>query len=66
MDSDKIIDYNEEPIYYCKNCMSLNIIDGGFMDYCGTCGCTDILKGSIEEYDEIHKKRFGNKVFYKE
>ena len=35
-------DYNNEPVYYCTECMSLRIrnIDG--TDYCDKCGSTNI------------------------
>lgn len=67
MDNNKeTIDYNSEPVFYCKHCMSLHIIDSGFMDYCANCGSTDIETASLEEYDVEHKKRFGVKLFYKD
>ena len=60
------IDYNEEPVFYCRNCLSLKIMDGGFIDYCDNCNSTDTDTASLEEYDEMHLKRFGRKVFYKD
>lgn len=60
---DSKIDYNGEPIYYCKHCLSLHIMDGDFVDYCNNCGSTDVDTATLEEYDELHLKRFGRKVF---
>lgn len=60
------IDYNSIPVFYCKHCLSLRIIDGGFVDYCDECGSTDVEATSLEEYDGLHQRRFGNKVFYKD
>lgn len=57
------INYNDEPIYYCKNCLSICIINGKFMDYCADCGSTNISQTSMEEYDEIRYKRFGKRLF---
>lgn len=59
------IDYNAEPVFYCKHCLSLNIQADGYLDFCGNCGSTDIEKTTLEEYDELHSARFGTKVFYK-
>ena len=58
-------EYNNEPVYFCKSCLSLFIKDAGFMDFCGHCGSTDIGKASLEEYDKLHLQRFGTKKFYK-
>ena len=62
MESD--INYNYIPVYYCKHCLSLLVIDGGFMDYCGDCGGTDIGTASLHEYDKLYQERFGVKLFY--
>lgn len=40
-------------------------MDGGFIDYCDNCNSTDIDTSTLEEYDEMHLKRFGKKLFYK-
>lgn len=40
-------------------------MDGGFIDYCDNCNSTDIDTCTLEEYDEMHLKRFGKKLFYK-
>lgn len=63
---EETIDYNSIPVYFCEHCMSLAVIDGGFIDYCDVCGSTDIGKASLEEYDALHEQRFGTKVFYKD
>lgn len=65
MNNEETINYNDEPVYFCKHCMSLLVMDGGFIDYCGNCGSTEIEKASLEEYDAMHKQRFGTKLFYK-
>lgn len=58
------IDYNDIPVAYCKHCLSLNIISDG-LDYCKNCGSTDIEEASLDDYDVLHKKRFGKKLFYR-
>jgi hypothetical protein len=54
-------EYNNEPIYYCKKCLSLRIRGAEGMDYCDTCGSTDVEKTSIENWESIYKQRFNHK-----
>ena len=43
--------YNEDPVFYCKRCHSLLIMqEDGLPDYCEKCGGTDIGEESIEEW----------------
>lgn len=35
-------DYNNEPVYYCSECLSLKIRDIDGTDYCDKCGSTNI------------------------
>lgn len=56
--------YNEEPIYYCKKCLMPNIKtipNMNDLDYCDSCGATDIGKCSIEEWEEMYIKKFGHR-----
>ena len=56
-----IEEYNNEPVFYCKNCLSLKVkIVGGF-DFCDECGCTDISQCHIEEWDKLYETRNGRK-----
>lgn len=57
-------DYNEQPVLYCKQCLSLKIrnipsIDDS--DYCDECGSTNIQECSIEEWENLYKNRYGHK-----
>ena len=61
-------EYNKEPVYYCKRCMSLNIQTigenskvSGF-DFCTNCGGTEIETTDIFTWRNLYKKRF-NKNF---
>lgn len=61
--SKKPQDYDEDPVWYCARCYSLNVqyeedIDS---DCCKECGCTDILSTSIENWEELYKRRYGHK-----
>lgn len=55
-------DYNKIPVHYCKECLSLAVMRVARMDdacYCDACGSTDIEQTSIEEWEELYKKRYG-------
>lgn len=55
-------EYDEEPVYYCKRCLSLNIrqiLYVANMDYCEDCGAVDIGTASIEEWDNLYKEKYG-------
>lgn len=58
-------EYDDQPIYYCRRCLSLDIKqigegegEGG-IDYCDDCGCTDIGEMNIYEWEEVYRKRYG-------
>jgi len=34
--------YNSEPVYYCTNCLSLNVKAMGENSYCDDCGSTEM------------------------
>lgn len=54
-------EYNDEPVYYCKQCLSLKIkVVGGF-DFCDECGDTDIATAHIEEWEKLYEARYGHK-----
>lgn len=57
-------DYNSEPVFYCKNCLSLKVRDITNVedsDYCDECGSTDIGKSSIEEWEKLYENKYGHK-----
>lgn len=67
MDNSK--DYNDEPVFYCKSCLSLKIktvASGLDLDYCDECGCTDIEEASIEEWQALYRERYGFDYLTKE
>lgn len=53
------INYNDEPVFYCKKCLSLKIRVIGDLDYCGQCGCTDIDKAHIKYWDTLYREKYG-------
>lgn len=55
-------DYNDEPVYYCKSCLSLGIKTvtlGLDLDYCKDCGSTDIGQTHIEEWQKSYRNKYG-------
>ena len=56
--------YNEEPVYYCKSCLSLaiQVIGNPEDDYsvCNHCNRTDIEKTDIFTWREMWKEKYGN------
>jgi len=56
-------EYNKEPVFYCKNCLSLKIRNVERVEdseYCDDCGSTDIGTTSIEEWDAMYVSRYGH------
>lgn len=57
-------DYNNEPVYYCSSCLSLNIrlMDNDRKkEYCDECGCTEIKTSHIDDWSELYEKKYGKK-----
>lgn len=57
-------EYNNEPVFYCKHCLSLKVryikhIEDS--EYCDECGSTDTGECSIEEWETLYKNKFGHK-----
>lgn len=58
---EKIKEYNQEPIFYCKNCLSLKVInipDIPDSDFCDECGSTNIDSCLIQEWEKMYKDKF--------
>jgi hypothetical protein len=60
-------EYNKEPVYYCKHCLSLNIrgVSEMNLDYCDDCGSTEIESCLINEWEDKYYQRFGHKYLEK-
>lgn len=53
--------YNEEPVLYCKHCLSLKIKNIPCMedsDYCDECSSTDIGETTISEWEKMYMAKF--------
>lgn len=57
-------EYNNEPVYYCGHCLSLRIIQSEdvYQDFCDDCGCVDIQRDHIENWEEKYIKRYNKKL----
>lgn len=64
MEGDKV-DYNREPVFYCRHCLSLKVKlmdeehDTEFLDYCDDCGSTDIGQANIHDWEDMYRKKYG-------
>lgn len=55
-------EYNNIPIHFCKECLSLKVMRVIGMEeacYCDDCGGTDIEEASIEEWEQLYNKKHG-------
>lgn len=61
--------YNAEPVFYCKQCLSLRIksIPGiPDTDFCDSCNSTNIGKTNIKAWEVLYEDRYGYKYLEKE
>lgn len=55
-------EYNNEPVFYCKDCLSLRVktvTEGLDLDFCDDCGSTNIATAHIEEWRALYRDRYG-------
>jgi len=52
-------EYNKEPVYYCKKCLSLKVRAVADMSYCDDCGSTEIDEINIREWEKLYEKKVG-------
>jgi predicted RNA-binding Zn-ribbon protein involved in translation (DUF1610 family) len=53
----------EDPVFYCQHCLSLKILESEktSVSYCGVCGNTDIMRTSIEFWEDLYFEENGRK-----
>lgn len=55
-------DYDNEPVTYCKTCLSLSIITlGENGEFCDKCGNTQMEETEISTWEEMYKQKYGIK-----
>ena len=62
MEENKREAYNNEPVFYCKHCLSLKVKSVPGMeelDYCDDCGATAIAQTDIETWRQLYRQKFG-------
>lgn len=55
-------DYNEEPVFYCRHCLSLRVKSVPGMkdlDYCDDCGATAIAQTNIKDWEQMYREKHG-------
>lgn len=52
-DNISINEYNEVPVFYCKDCFSLAIMSYLNTSYCKHCSSTNIGKSSFEDWEKL-------------
>ena len=62
----KMKNEDDEPVYFCKNCLSLNIraVMPG-ISYCKECNCGQVQRSSIQKWEELYKEKYGEKFLNK-
>lgn len=58
--------YDQEPVLYCKDCLSLCIYDMDGFPYCNKCGSADIGEASIQQWEKMYEEKYGHKYLIKQ
>jgi len=68
-------EFNNEPICYCKSCLSIMVktvkfpdTEGGKerdVDYCVPCGSTEIESSHVSEWEDMYEEKYGERFFTK-
>lgn len=52
-------DFNNEPVHYCNECLSLNIrVFTENTNYCDDCGNTETETTHIEEWEKLYELKY--------
>lgn len=57
--------YNEEPVIYCSQCLSLRIRDIDGVNYCDDCGNTDLKEANIHDWENMYFNKYSIKFLDK-
>lgn len=53
-------EYNDEPVHFCKRCLSLNIrVDENDEEFCEECTSTNIVQANIFEWERLYQNMYG-------
>lgn len=56
--------YNDIPVYYCRDCLSLkigSIVASQIVDYCMDCGSTNIDSTHINNWETLYEDKYKTK-----
>ena len=55
-------DYNNIPIHFCTNCLSINIrFTDDELDFCDDCGDIDIKTTHVDLWSRLYEEKYGHK-----
>lgn len=55
-------EYNEVPVFYCRDCLSLHILNIDKYNYCRKCGSTDVGVAMIDKWEKLYENKYGTKL----
>lgn len=61
MEKEENIEYNDLPVYYCKDCLSLkikNVREQADLCYCEDCGSTSIGTTHINDWESMFIEKY--------
>ena len=56
--------YEVEPVFYCRRCLSLRVVNVGTQEdllFCDDCNSTDITTADVRDWEQKYISRYGNK-----
>lgn len=59
-------EYNDIPVVYCKQCLSISIRVSDGIDYCDECGGTDMSETHIHEWEKMYEQKYNKKFLMEE
>lgn len=61
-------EYENEPVHYCVNCLSLNVkeLPDVKLDICGECGNTDIQTTDMDNWTQLYNAEYGTAFIQEE
>ena len=65
LSKEKLHEYNEVPIFYCKHCLSLKVRYVSSIEdseFCDECGSTDIAQENVREWEKMYEEKYGHKL----
>lgn len=59
------VEYNDVPVVYCKNCLSLRIMSLGGTEFCDVCGASTVDSTHIHTWENMYKEKYGELLIKK-